>query len=119
MTATRVTPDPKNPPRRRFLKTAAVAASSLAIPRFVSASTLGLAGAVAPSDRIVVGGIGIGRRGSYDLGCFLEQRDVQFVAVADIKASQRQAIKARVDAHHESTDCETYRDFRDLLARED
>ncbi|MFG0288662.1 MAG: Gfo/Idh/MocA family protein [Rhodopirellula sp. JB044] len=98
---------------------AAVAASSLAVPRFVSASTLGLGGAVAPSDRITVGGIGIGRRGTYDLGCFLEQADVQFVAVADIKETQRTGIKARVDAHHGNTDCDTYRDFRELLSRED
>jgi len=108
--------------RRRFLNrtlTAGVAASSLAIPRFVSASTLGLGGAVAPSDRITVGGIGIGRRGTYDLGCFLEQSDVQFVAVADIKESQRAAIKGRVDAHHNSSDCDTYRDFQELLGRDD
>ncbi|RMF87577.1 MAG: gfo/Idh/MocA family oxidoreductase, partial [Planctomycetota bacterium] len=46
---------------------------------------LGRDGAVPPSERIVLGGIGIGRRGTYDLGCFLEQPDVQFVAVADVK----------------------------------
>jgi predicted dehydrogenase len=109
--------------RRRFLNrslaSTAVAASTLAIPRFVSASTLGLGGAVAPSDRVTVGGIGIGRRGTYDLGCFLEQPDVQFVAVADVKETQRTAIKDRVNSHHNSTDCTTYRDFRELLARED
>ncbi len=112
-----------HPSRRGFLgrslAAGTVAASSLAVPRFVSASTLGLGGAVAPSDRITVGGIGIGRRGTYDLGCFLEQSDVQFIAVADIKETQRTAVKERVDGHHNNTDCDTYRDFRDLLARED
>ncbi|MEM9364387.1 MAG: Gfo/Idh/MocA family oxidoreductase [Planctomycetota bacterium] len=72
-----------------------------------------------PSDRITVGGIGIGRRGTYDLGCFLEQDDVQFLAVCDIKQKQRQAIKARVDEHHENRDCDMIQDFRDLLARDD
>ncbi|WP_083904967.1 Gfo/Idh/MocA family protein [Rhodopirellula sp. SWK7] len=115
-------PSTSSPNRRGFLGrslSAGLAASSIAIPRYVSASTLGLGGAVAPSDRITVGGIGIGRRGTYDLGCFLEQPDVQFVAVADIKESQRTAIKGRVDAHHNNSDCDTYRDFRDVLARED
>ena len=42
---------------------------------------------------LVVGGIGIGNRGTYDLGCFLEQKDVQFVAVCDIKEARRTAVK--------------------------
>lgn len=105
--------------RRQFLKASVAAAAAITVPRFVSAKTLGLNGATPPSDRIVVGGIGIGRRGTYDLGCFFEQSDVQFVAVCDIKESQRKAIKARTDAHHGNRDCETYRDFRDLLARDD
>lgn len=106
--------------RRQFLKSSAAAvAASIAVPRFVSAKTLGLNGATPPSDRIVVGGIGIGNRGTYDLGCFFEQPDVQFVAVCDIKESQRKAIKAKTDAHHGNKDCDMYRDFRDLLARDD
>jgi hypothetical protein len=39
-----------------------------------------------------VGGIGIGNRGTYDLGCFLEQKDVQFAAVCDIKEARRNAV---------------------------
>ena len=105
--------------RRQFLKASVAATASIAVPSFVSAKTLGLNGATPPSDRIVVGGIGIGRRGTYDLGCFFEQPDVQFVAVCDIKESQRKAIKAKTDAHHGNKDCDTYRDFRDLLSRDD
>ncbi len=55
----------------------------------IPSSALGRDGAVAPSERIVVGGIGIGNRGTYDLGCFLEQKDVQFAAVCDIKETRR------------------------------
>jgi predicted dehydrogenase len=105
--------------RRGFLKSTVAAAATLAVPRFVSANTLGLNGATPPSDRIVVGGIGIGRRGTYDLGCFFKQPDVQFVAVCDIKESQRKKIKAKTDAHHGNKDCEMIRDFRELLARDD
>ena len=42
--------------RRHFLKTTAVA---LGMPTFIPASALGRDGAVAPSNRIVVGGIGV------------------------------------------------------------
>lgn len=106
--------------RRRFLSTAgAAAASAVAVPYFVPRSVLGGTGSVAPSDRIVLGGIGIGHRGTYDLGCFLEQPDVQFVAVCDIKAERRDAIKKLVDNRYGNDDCGRHDDFRDLLARPD
>ena len=89
------------------------------VPTIIPASALGRDGAVAPSERIIVGGIGIGRRGGYDLGCFLQQKDVQFVAVADIKQKRRGEVKKIVDQHHNNDKCETYRDFRELLDRSD
>lgn len=106
--------------RRRFLKSALSAAGAAVMaPTIIPSSALGLDGAVAPSERIVIGGIGIGNRGSYDLGCFLEQKDVQFAAVCDIKEVRRSTVKKRVDDHYGNTNCDTYRDFRDLLDRKD
>ena len=106
--------------RRRFLKTALTAGAALAAaPMFIPASALGKDDFVSPSERIVVGGIGIGNRGTYDLGCFLEQKDVQFVAVCDIKQARRDAIKKMVDQKYSDADCETYRDFHELLDRTD
>jgi predicted dehydrogenase len=106
--------------RRRFLTTAAAAAGTAAIaPTIIPSSALGKDGAVAPSERIVIGGIGIGNRGTYDLGCFLEQKDVQFVAVCDVKQARRDAIKKTVDRRYGNQDCDRYRDFRELLARPD
>jgi len=67
----------------------------------------------------VIGGIGIGRRGTYDLGCFLEQKDVQFVAVCDVKDSSRQSVKTTVDGHYGNADCKTHIDYRELLDRTD
>ena len=66
-------------------------------PQIIPSSALGRDGAVAPSERLVMGGIGIGNRGTYDLGCFLEQKDVQFVAVCDVKATRREAVKKIAD----------------------
>ena len=72
--------------RRSFLKTASKLGALMMAPQIVPGSVLGRDGAVAPSERIVLGGIGIGNRGSYVLSCFLPQPDVQFVAVCDVKA---------------------------------
>ncbi|NQT16417.1 MAG: Gfo/Idh/MocA family oxidoreductase, partial [Planctomycetes bacterium] len=106
-------------PRRRFLKTAIQAGGLLMAPQLIPGAALGKDGAVAPSQRIVMGGIGIGRRGTYDMTCFLPQPDVQFVAVADIKAGRRAVVKQMIDKQNGNQDCDTYRDLRDLLARDD
>src|ERR1017187_2996659 len=59
--------------RRRFLKTAVQVGALLAAPQIVRGAGVGRDGGVAPSNRIILGAIGIGNRGSYDLGCFLEE----------------------------------------------
>jgi hypothetical protein len=105
--------------RRQFLATALKAGALLAAPQVIPGSALGKDGAVAPSERIVMGGIGIGSRGSYDLGCFLEEPDVQFVAICDVKAERREAVKKKADTKYGNQDCAMYRDLRDLLARND
>src|SRR4029079_7852848 len=102
--------------RRRFLKTAvSTAGACVMAPTIFPSSALGRDGATPPSERIVVGGIGIGNRGTYDLSCFLEQTDVQFVAVCDVKEARRQAIKKNVDKLYGNENCGMIRDFRELL----
>ncbi len=88
-------------------------------PQVIPGTALGKGTAAAPSERVTVGGIGIGNRGTYDLSCFLPQPDVQFVAVADIKAHRRAAVKKIVDTKNGNNNCDTYRDFRELLDRKD
>jgi len=105
--------------RRHFLRTAVQAGALLLAPQIVRGAVLGRDGGVAPSDRIVLGAIGIGNRGSYDLGCFLEEPDLQFVAICDVKAERRKAIKKKADDKYGNRDCAMYRDLRDLLARDD
>jgi hypothetical protein len=105
--------------RRRFLKAAVQVGALLAAPQIVRAAVLGRDGGVAPSDRIILGAIGIGNRGFYDLGCFLEEPDLQFVAICDVKAARRDAVKKKADDKYGNHDCATYRDLRELLARSD
>jgi predicted dehydrogenase len=105
--------------RRGFLKTAARAGALLVAPYVIPSAVLGKGGDVVPSERVTLGGIGIGNRGSYDLGCFLQEPDVRFVAVCDVKAARREAVKKMADSKYGNQDCATYRDMHDLLARPD
>jgi len=94
--------------RRRFLRRGVMAAGVAALPYYVPAPALGRGGAVAPSERIVMGGIGIGGRGSHDLGWMLNESDVQWVAVCDARKT--------VDDKYDNKDCAVYGDMRQLLA---
>ena len=106
--------------RRQFLRGAVAAAGGvLAAPYVIPGAALGKSGAVAPSEQITLGGIGIGNRGSYDLGCFLREPDVRFLAVCDVKDARRKAVKKMADSKYGNEDCAMYRDFRELLARPD
>mgnify|MGYP000409827620 CR=1 FL=1 len=105
--------------RRQFLATTARAGALLAAPLVVPGAVLGADGGVAPSERIVLGAIGIGNRGAYVLSVFMQQPDVRFVAIADVKAARREAVKKNADARYGNNDCAMYRDLRELLARKD
>ena len=107
------------PGRRQFLKTAMKAGALLALPQVIPSSALGKAGAVAPSERITLGAIGIGGRGSYVLGCFLHEEDLQCIAVCDVRGDRRQRAKDMADARYGNHDCTAYIDMRELLARDD
>jgi len=101
--------------RRQFLKRAAVTGGLVAAPCLIPASALGRAGAAPPGERIVLGGIGIGGRGSDVLGWMLPEKDVQFVAVCDARKSQRERVKRMVDKHYGNNDCATYHDMHEIL----
>jgi len=98
--------------RRRLLFAGSAAAIA---PVVIPGSALGLDGVPAPSEQIVVGGIGIGRRGGHVLGSFLEQPDVRFAAVCDVKEARRVAVKKMADEKHGDDRCTMHRDFRELL----
>jgi len=61
--------------RRQFLKSATgVAAGAISFPYYVSASALGNDGAVAASNRIVMGAIGVGSQGGGDMRGFMSKK---------------------------------------------
>jgi len=111
---------PSSITRRKFLRRSACAAGTLAAgPYIIPASALGAGDRPAASERIVMGGIGIGNMGRGDMGAFLGRKNVQYVAVCDVKKGAREGAKNRADKHYSNTDCKAYNDFREVLARKD
>ncbi len=104
--------------RRQFLTRGTLAAGAVALPSLIPASVLGRGGTVPPSERIVLGGIGLGGRGSYDLGYMLNERDVQWVAVCDVLKRTRDTAKKMVDSKYGNSDCAAYGDMREFLAEQ-
>ena len=109
-----------NPSRRQFLKIGGAASAALGFPYLVPGTVLGKDGAVAPSERIVMGGIGLGGRGTGVLKWMLSSNQMQFVAICDVRKQRRQSIKKMVDGHFKNKDCKMYPDLREFLqARSD
>ncbi len=106
----------KKPTRRDFMKTTGAA---FGVPYAITSAALGNSERPAASDRIVMGGIGIGNMGRGDQGAFLGRKDVQYVALSDVREEVRDKSKANVDRHYNNGDCKVYNDFRELLARTD
>lgn len=105
--------------RRQLIARAAQAGGFAAAPMIVPAKALGRGGALPPSDRITLGGLGIGNRGAFVLRSFLEQPDVQFLAVCDVRNDRRETIKSMADQKYGNRDCAMYSDQYELWERRD
>ncbi|HIJ53970.1 MAG TPA: Gfo/Idh/MocA family oxidoreductase [Planctomycetes bacterium] len=107
--------------RRRFIKeTAGIAAGAIAFPHFVASSALGKAGSVSASNRITLGFIGVGSHGiGMNLKTFLGNADAQAVAVCDVDSNHHDKARDIVNQKYGNNDCATYKDFRDVIARDD
>jgi len=123
--------------RRGFLGAAGAVAGAAAVgPYVVPASALGAEDRPAPSNRIGLGCIGLGGRGTVDMQGFLGYEEVQIVALCDVDAGsdryedawRRGLAPARetVEKHYAAKapagtykGCSGHGDFRELLARPD
>jgi predicted dehydrogenase len=106
--------------RRRFLKRGTVALGGMVTaPYVIPSSALGGNGVVAPSERITMGGIGLGGQGTRDMRNFMTSADVRMLAVCDVDTGRRNAARNIVDEYYGNKDCAAYGDFRKLLARTD
>jgi len=109
--------------RRQFLQRGSLAAASLgAAPLILTRNVLG---ADAPSRKISVGVIGVGRQTlNLNIPGFLSLENCQVVAVCDVDSWRLQRAKELVESHYAKQKvsglfkgCATYGDFRDLIAR--
>jgi predicted dehydrogenase len=130
--------------RRKFLKkTTSTALMTAGFPYIVPAAALGKDSNVSPSNRITMGSIGVGGMGTNNMRAFLNQADVQVVAVCDVvKASNeyghwykngwkgpwfgRQSAQKIVNDYYSQKKqsagykgCDAYVDFREVIARDD
>lgn len=130
--------------RRKFLKgTAATTLGLISFPNIVPSTVLAKAGNVTPSNRITMGSIGLGGMGTNNMRAFLNQPDVQVVAVCDVvKASNeyghwykngwkgpwfgRESAQkivndfyARKSESSQYEGCDAYIDFREVISRDD
>ncbi len=121
--------------RREFLKnSAALTTAALGFPYIVKSSVFSADGSTAPSERIVMGCIGVGGQGTYNMKAFLNNSDVQVVAVCDVNRGNasydmlyqapgstagREPARALVNNKYGNRDCAAYNDFREILCRDD
>jgi myo-inositol 2-dehydrogenase/D-chiro-inositol 1-dehydrogenase len=110
--------------RRRFLKSAGLAAAGVAAPTILPSR---LFGAQAPSNRVTLAFIGTGRQAQgLNIPEFIAIPGVQVVAVCDVDAWRMNEAKGLVERTYAAQTasgsfkgCATHRDFREVLARRD
>ncbi len=113
--------------RREFLKrTATASVVAFGLPYIVPASAYGSGGRTPPSERITLGFIGMGKMMGGHLGNFLNRPQVQVLAVCDVESirldmQQKRANEfyARREGKESYDGCAAYKDFRELVARDD
>ena len=107
--------------RRRFMKiVTGVSVAAMGFPYVVASSALGKAGGVAASNCITLGFIGVGSHGiGMNLRTFLGNADAQAVAVCDVDTNNLNKARDIVNQKYGNQDCATYKDFREVIARDD
>lgn len=105
--------------RRDFGRRSLAAATAAAFPMIIPSSALGLAGTTAPSNRVVLGCIGVGDRGRYLLESALQVKGTQVVSVCDVKADCREKAAKMVNDYYGNQDCAVTLEHEQVVARED
>jgi len=105
--------------RRSFLRNSlSVVAGTMVLPHIIPSSAMGMNGVVPPSDRIVMGSIGIGSQGTSNMRDFLKFKEVQWVALCDLDKLHLEKGAGMVNNFYKNTDCRTYKDYREFLEKE-
>ena len=105
--------------RREFIKLSALGLASLTIlPSWIVNGVR-----IAPSDRVVLGFVGLGQQGLSDFQSFASCPGVQVAACCDVDSIKRERFRRRVEAWQKSQEvaprCDTYEFYEDMLDRKD
>tara|TARA_R110002096_G_scaffold9533_1_gene37570 strand:- start:82643 stop:83938 length:1296 start_codon:yes stop_codon:yes gene_type:complete len=108
--------------RRNFIKNTAIVVGGVSIiPRHVLGQ-----GFTAPSDKINLGFIGLGKQGGVLANFFISNTDVQIVAGAEVWKSKQEWFKNIVQGYYAEkrqvigyNGVKTYTDYQDLIIRKD
>lgn len=104
-----IPPAEKKSSRRNFVKNSlTLAAGFYIVPRHV----LGGQGFIAPSDRLIVAGIGAGGKGESDLNEFFKSGKAEVAFLCDV--DDRQSVKSR----ERFPKAKYYKDYREMLDKE-
>ena len=117
--------------RRDLMKTASAAGAvaavtgAVAAPMIIPSSALGDDKKAAPSERLNIGFIGLGKQNSGHLGAMVGKREVQVLAICDVDKTRREFFRDFVDKKYgelerkDAKAAKAYEDYHELLARDD
>jgi glucose-fructose oxidoreductase len=113
--------------RRNFVRDVGITLSSaFATPYIINSTAWGNSNTPPPSERVILGHIGVGGRGSSLLRNFLQLKDVQSVAVCDVFKSKRESVAKEIEDYYSQRmpkksykGCSAYNDFNEILERND
>ena len=107
----------RNITRRQLLKAAGATGIISTFPSIIPSTVLGKN---APSNRIHVAMIGMGRQAHYsNLPGFLHSDDARVIAVCDVDQWRLDNAKKKVDDHYQNSECKAYTDWREIISRDD
>jgi predicted dehydrogenase len=104
--------------RRDFIKNTAIVSGMIAVPMIIPSGCRGKNGTTPPSDRIVMGGLGLGGMGSGDMNNFLNNKAVQYVAVCDVDKAHREKAMTAINKQYGNKESRSYNDYREFLEKE-
>ena len=117
--------------RRDLMKTGAAVtavaavAGAVAAPTIIPSSALGNQNRAAPSERINLGFIGLGKQNSGHLGSMVGNRNAQVLGICDVDKTRREHFAKFVDRKYSELERKDFKgaqaceDYRELLARDD
>src|SRR5688572_27717628 len=85
------------PSRRRFLQVLSTLSLSATIVKPSAVFGASADGTLAPSNRITMGFIGVGKQGTGHLGAIVRRSDINILAVADVQEERRKNAKDVID----------------------